>query len=329
MADFTRRAFVAGAAAAGASPMIGVARAQQGYPAGLTVKFVVGFPAGGAQDIVGRIIADRLGALWKVPTVVENIPGAGGNLAMDRVAKGPTDGTQICIVPPGIATNQFLYPRLRLRSGEGHRPARPGRDRAEPAVRAQGPAGQFRGRADRLRQGQSGQAQLRLLGHRHHHPSLGRAVQAHGRRRHGARRLPRQRAGAERSRRPERRSDVRQHHLDHRPGARRRGQAARHHADQAVDAWRRSIAPIAATLPGYETTRPGRASACAPARPRRSATRSRRIRARSARIRCCGNGWRRWSPRRSVQRRRVRWPSSPSERAKWGKLITDIKLKLE
>jgi tripartite-type tricarboxylate transporter receptor subunit TctC len=112
VADFTRRAFVAGTAAAGVSPMIGVARGQQGYPAGLTIKFIVGFPAGGAQDIVGRIIADRLGALWKATTVVENVPGAGGNLAMDRVAKGPTDGTQICIIPPGIATNQFLYSKM-------------------------------------------------------------------------------------------------------------------------------------------------------------------------------------------------------------------------
>jgi tripartite-type tricarboxylate transporter receptor subunit TctC len=109
---FTRRTFVAGIAAAGASPIAGFARAQQAYPSGLTVKFIVGFPAGGAQDIVGRVIADRLGALWGVPTVVENVAGAGGNLGMDRVAKGPTDGTQICIVPPGIATNQFLYPRI-------------------------------------------------------------------------------------------------------------------------------------------------------------------------------------------------------------------------
>jgi tripartite-type tricarboxylate transporter receptor subunit TctC len=108
----TRRSFAAGMAAAGASPIGGLALAQQGYPAGLTVKFIVGFPAGGAQDIVGRVIADRLGALWKVPTIVENVAGAGGNLGMDRVAKGPADGTQICIVPPGIATNQFLYPRL-------------------------------------------------------------------------------------------------------------------------------------------------------------------------------------------------------------------------
>ena len=47
--------------------MPNVLRAQGAYPAGLTVKFIVGFPAGGAQDIVGRIVADRLGALWKAP----------------------------------------------------------------------------------------------------------------------------------------------------------------------------------------------------------------------------------------------------------------------
>ena len=81
----------------------------------MTVKFIVGFPAGGAQDIVARVIADRLGALWKVPTVAETVAGAGGNLGMDRVAKGPSDGRQICIVPPGIATNQSLYPRVPRR----------------------------------------------------------------------------------------------------------------------------------------------------------------------------------------------------------------------
>ena len=110
MSRITRRTFSAGALAAGvASPM--VARAQA-YPAGQQIKFIVGFPAGGAQDIVGRVVADRLGALWGVPTVVENIAGAGANVAMDRVAKGPADGTQIMIVPPGLATNQFLYARM-------------------------------------------------------------------------------------------------------------------------------------------------------------------------------------------------------------------------
>jgi tripartite-type tricarboxylate transporter receptor subunit TctC len=83
----TRRSFFQGLAGIAGCPIAHRARAQSGYPAGLTVKFIVGFPAGGAQDIVGRVIADRLGALWKVPTVVENIAGAGGNLGMDRVAK--------------------------------------------------------------------------------------------------------------------------------------------------------------------------------------------------------------------------------------------------
>ena len=116
MTFLTRRSFLSGVAVAATCP--NVSFAQPAYPAGLTVRFVVGFPAGGGQDIVGRIVADRLSALWGVPTVVENVQGAGGNLAMDRVAKGPNDGTQVLIVPPGIATNQFLYPHLPFDPGK-------------------------------------------------------------------------------------------------------------------------------------------------------------------------------------------------------------------
>lgn len=111
MGRITRRAFTAGIAATVTAPAL--VRAQGAFPApGQTIKIIVGFPPGGSQDINGRIVADRLGALWNVPTVVENVAGAGGNIAMDRVAKGPADGTQILIVPPGIATNQFLYSKL-------------------------------------------------------------------------------------------------------------------------------------------------------------------------------------------------------------------------
>ena len=63
MASTTRRTFNKGLAAAALLPLPGVARAQQSYPTGVTVKFVVGFPAGGAQDIVARVVADRLGNL--------------------------------------------------------------------------------------------------------------------------------------------------------------------------------------------------------------------------------------------------------------------------
>jgi tripartite-type tricarboxylate transporter receptor subunit TctC len=101
-----------GVLATGLMPL-GAARAQGAYPGGQTIKVIVGFPAGGSQDNVGRIIADRLSAYWNgASVVVENIPGAGSNIAFDRVAKGAADGSQILIVPPGIVTNQFLYARI-------------------------------------------------------------------------------------------------------------------------------------------------------------------------------------------------------------------------
>ena len=112
MTSATRRAFTSGLLSAGLSPIAGGALAQADYPAGLTVRFIVGYPPGGGQDVVGRIVADRLGALWKVPTIVENVSGASANIGMDRVAKGPTDGTQILIVPPNISTNQFMFARM-------------------------------------------------------------------------------------------------------------------------------------------------------------------------------------------------------------------------
>jgi tripartite-type tricarboxylate transporter receptor subunit TctC len=117
MVDISRRTFskyVVGSGIAGANLGASTfgARAQDAYPIGRTIKVVVPYPAGGATDIVGRLMADRLSAKWKVTVVVENVPGAGANIGMDRVAKGPTDGTQILIVPPNITTNQFLLEKM-------------------------------------------------------------------------------------------------------------------------------------------------------------------------------------------------------------------------
>jgi tripartite-type tricarboxylate transporter receptor subunit TctC len=108
----TRRSASLGLLATGLMPF-GGARAQGAYPGSQTVKVIVGFPAGGSQDNVGRIVADRLAAHWGgASVVVENVAGAGSNIAFDRIAKGPADGTQILIVPPGLATNQFLYAKI-------------------------------------------------------------------------------------------------------------------------------------------------------------------------------------------------------------------------
>jgi tripartite-type tricarboxylate transporter receptor subunit TctC len=111
MPKLTRRAAVAGLASSTVfAPAI--VRAQSAYPGSQTIKMVVPYPAGGGTDIVGRVVADALADLWKTSVVVENLSGAGGNVGMNSVAKGPTDGTTLFVVPPNAATNQFLYAKM-------------------------------------------------------------------------------------------------------------------------------------------------------------------------------------------------------------------------
>jgi len=114
MKKMSRRTVAKGLAAAALSPLARPALAQgNNYPAGVgTIKLIVPYPAGGATDVIGRIVADRLSALWHASVIVENIAGAAANIGMDRVAKGPTDGSTLFIVPPQIAINQFLYAKL-------------------------------------------------------------------------------------------------------------------------------------------------------------------------------------------------------------------------
>ena len=113
MKKITRRRVSKGIAAATVSILARPAIAQSAYPAGVgTIKLVVPYPAGGATDVIGRIVADRLSALWNASVIVENIAGAAANIGMDRVAKGPTDGSTLFMVPPQIAINQYLYAKL-------------------------------------------------------------------------------------------------------------------------------------------------------------------------------------------------------------------------
>jgi tripartite-type tricarboxylate transporter receptor subunit TctC len=109
---FTQAAVNIGVAGAGLGTFATAARGQDAYPTGRTIKIVVPFAPAGAADIVGRLMADRLANKWKVTVLVENVPGGGANIGIDRVAKGPTDGTQILIIPPNITTNPFLFEKL-------------------------------------------------------------------------------------------------------------------------------------------------------------------------------------------------------------------------
>jgi tripartite-type tricarboxylate transporter receptor subunit TctC len=112
MTNVTRRAISKQLGAAALLALTRPTLAQAAYPGNQTIKVLVPYPAGGATDVIGRIVADRLQAAWHTNIVVENVSGAAGTIGMDRVAKGLRDGTQILIVPPQIAINQFLYAKL-------------------------------------------------------------------------------------------------------------------------------------------------------------------------------------------------------------------------
>src|SRR6266851_9893186 len=107
-----RRRFVGLAAAAMSAPSIRIARAAGVDWPVRTVRVVVPFPPGGSTDTTARLVGNRLQEVWGQSVVIENKPGAGGNIASDMVAHSDADGYTIFIVGPGLATNQFLYPSL-------------------------------------------------------------------------------------------------------------------------------------------------------------------------------------------------------------------------
>ena len=89
-----------------------VLRAQSGWPKSGTIKLVVPFPPAGATDVIGRIVAEKLGSIWGNQIIVENKGGAGGNIGTDQAAKSSPDGNTLLIVSVGMATNPYLYKSL-------------------------------------------------------------------------------------------------------------------------------------------------------------------------------------------------------------------------
>jgi tripartite-type tricarboxylate transporter receptor subunit TctC len=101
----TRRALLLAATLAGA----GVVRAQGNAAA---VRILVGAPAGGTTDTMARALATELGRALGRIVVVENRPGAGGNIAAEMVAKAPPDGNTLLMSFTSHAINASLYPSL-------------------------------------------------------------------------------------------------------------------------------------------------------------------------------------------------------------------------
>ena len=76
------------------------------------VKLVVPFTPGGGIDGIGRIIGARLSEMWGQQVVVENKPGAGGNIASELVARSAPDGHTMYITAAGLALNRYLFPSI-------------------------------------------------------------------------------------------------------------------------------------------------------------------------------------------------------------------------
>ena len=113
MNTYRRKALkaVAAVAVAGLAPL--TARAQGAWP-NRPLKMIVPFPAGGTADVLGRLLAQRLSDAIGQSIVIDNKPGAAGNIGSEAAAKSPADGYNLFYAPIGThgGINLALYPKL-------------------------------------------------------------------------------------------------------------------------------------------------------------------------------------------------------------------------
>jgi tripartite-type tricarboxylate transporter receptor subunit TctC len=106
------RGALAAAAAAGGLATTAVARAQASAWPTRPVKFVVPFPAGGATDLTGRLLAGKLAEIWGQPVVVENRPGASGMIGGEQVARAAPDGQTLLVTITTHIQNPALFAKI-------------------------------------------------------------------------------------------------------------------------------------------------------------------------------------------------------------------------
>ena len=78
------------------------------------IRLVVGFPAGGPNDILARLMGQWLSGRLGQPVIVEHLPGASGNIATEAVVHAPADGYTLLLVGPANAINASLYENLNF-----------------------------------------------------------------------------------------------------------------------------------------------------------------------------------------------------------------------
>jgi tripartite-type tricarboxylate transporter receptor subunit TctC len=83
----------------------------QTYPA-KPIRMIVTFAPGGPTDVIGRVIAQKIGEAWGQQVVVENVAGAGGNIGVAQALRAPADGYTIVAVSTGFIVNPSLYAKV-------------------------------------------------------------------------------------------------------------------------------------------------------------------------------------------------------------------------
>ena len=92
-------------------PVASTAEPSLGYPT-QSVRIVVPFAAGGPADVIARLLAQPLNQSLGKPFIVENHPGAGGNIGIGLVAKSPPDGHTMLVVTSSLVVNPSLYSKV-------------------------------------------------------------------------------------------------------------------------------------------------------------------------------------------------------------------------
>ena len=175
-----RRQFLHLAAGAAALPAVSRIAWAQTYPT-RPVRIIVGYAPGGGPDILARLMGQWLSERLGQQFVIENRPGAGGNIATEAVVRAPAGRLHASLGQhverdqrDALRQAQFQFPS-RHRAGRGHHPR---------ALRHGGQSISSRqdgSRVHRLCQGQSGQDQFGVGRHRNSRPCGRRAVQDDGR----------------------------------------------------------------------------------------------------------------------------------------------------
>src|SRR5215471_10081342 len=108
-----RRNFLHLAVGAAALPLLSRFARAQGYPTRI-VRIVVPYAAGGAPDIIARLVGQGLSERLGQQVIIENRPGAGGNIGTEVVVRAPADGYTLLLATGANATNAALYEKLNF-----------------------------------------------------------------------------------------------------------------------------------------------------------------------------------------------------------------------